>query len=764
MKQKITITISLALIAITFFWACNEELPTVENIDTNKIGLILTLNNVNGSSADLICSVTNPSKISISEHGLCWNTSGNPTTSDYKSESGALSSSSFNENIECLNPSTAYYVKAYIIVKGVSIYSEQTKITTTNGLSVITTTEITDTTATTAMSGGNITDDDGFIITARGVCWSTISNPTISDSHTTDGTGIGIYVSELVELDVNTTYYVRAYATNTNGTVYGNEISFTTEDGLPTLTTTEISNITTTTATSGGNIINDGGFAVTERGVCWSTTSNPTISDNHTTDDTGTGNFTSSLTELVENTTYYICAYATNTNGTTYGNELNFTTSGNLSDALIAYYPFNGNVNDESGNGNDGINNGATPSIDRFGNNNSAFLFTESYIDCNSPLIPSSGDWTVNLWIYPNSYNNDQYNMLFGQYVYSSSSNGRFFNSIDGTTSVFYCQYNGDEIELTGNNEILLFNWQMITLIRNGDNLLCYYNGEYDNTGTISGSIIQSVNFLIGVHTTDYWPTGCFHGKIDDIKIYDIALTESEIQDLYSENGWTGNETVTDYDGNVYNTVQIGNQTWMAKNLKTTHYTNGTEITLVESNSTWDALTETDIAYCYYDNSTINADTYGALYTWAAAMNGSGSSNTNPSGVQGVCPDGWHLPSDEELKELELFLGMSQADVDATGWRGTNEGSKLVGNSGLWTNGTLESNAEFGTSGFLALPAGYRHYNGTFNGLSSHAYFWSSAEYNSSVAWRRSLYYNNSDVDRNYDSKDYGFSVRCVKD
>ena len=222
--------------------------------------------------------------------------------------------------------------------------------------------------------------------------------------------------------------------------------------------------------------------------------------------------------------------------------------------------------------------------------------------------------------------------------------------------------------------------------------------------------------------------------------------------------------TVTDFDGNTYNTVKIGNQWWMVENLKVTHYPDGTPIPLVEDNSAWDALGYTDKAYCFYNNSSANGDTYGALYTWAAAMNGAASSGNNPSGVQGACPDGWHLPSDAEYKELEMYLGMSQSEADNSGWRGTNEGSKLAGNEALWTNGTLDSNAEFGTSGFTALPGGYRDLNGTFTNLGHSAYFWGATEGGNSDAWSRGLNYDRSDVYRGYGYKYYGFSVRCTKD
>src|SRR6056297_3339950 len=125
-----------------------------------------------------------------------------------------------------------------------------------------------------------------------------------------------------------------------------------------------------------------------------------------------------------------------------------------------------------------------------------------------------------------------------------------------------------------------------------------------------------------------------------------------------------GTDSVQDYDGNWYHTVPIGNQCWMKENMRVTHYEDGTEISHVTGDTEWDNLTETDKAWCYYDNSDSLGNIYGALYTWAAAMNGAASSNDNPSGVQGVCPDGWHLPSDEEWKELEMELGMSQSEAD----------------------------------------------------------------------------------------------------
>lgn len=206
------------------------------------------------------------------------------------------------------------------------------------------------------------------------------------------------------------------------------------------------------------------------------------------------------------------------------------------------------------------------------------------------------------------------------------------------------------------------------------------------------------------------------------------------------------------YDGVTYNTVQIGTQCWMKENLRTTKYNDNSSIPNVTNNSTWTSTTSG--AYCCYSNNTSNCTTYGALYNWYAVNTGK------------LCPSGWHVPSDAEWKTLEMYLGMTQAQADATGWRGTNQGSKLAGNASLWTNGALEQDISFNTSGFSALPGGYRNYTGgSFYYLSNYGYWWSSTGYGSSDAWTRGLYYNYTSVSSGNDyGKEYGFSVRCLRD
>jgi hypothetical protein len=204
------------------------------------------------------------------------------------------------------------------------------KVTIEFALLNVTTSDITNITFTTAIGGGNVTDQGSSPVTARGVCWSNNPSPTldINLGFTVNGSGSGGFTSSITGLTPSETYYVRAYATNGIGTTYGTEKTFTTlQIGSPTVTTAQVINITNNSAVSGGNVISDGGATVTARGVCWSTSSNPTIADNITSDGIGTGLFASSLTGLTPATTYYVRAYATNIIETAYGEELNFITS-----------------------------------------------------------------------------------------------------------------------------------------------------------------------------------------------------------------------------------------------------------------------------------------------------------------------------------------------------------------------------------------------------------------------------------------------------
>ncbi len=228
--------------------------------------------------------------------------------------------------------------------------------------------------------------------------------------------------------------------------------------------------------------------------------------------------------------------------------------------------------------------------------------------------------------------------------------------------------------------------------------------------------------------------------EVDSVVFYKPTIAE------------TTSGTFTDTrDNKVYNWVKIGNQVWMAENLKY----------LPSVNQVADGSEDLAGSYYYvydYDGTDVNAakatsnyTTYGVLYNWTAAMAGSASSTANPSGVQGVCPTGWHLPSDAEWTELTDYLGgISDAggklkETGTTHWYSPNTGA---------TNET----------GFTALPGGNRSNSGAFDTVGSNGYWWSATEFIATYAWYRNLYYIGSNVYRYYDGKEVGFSVRCVRD
>jgi uncharacterized protein (TIGR02145 family) len=210
--------------------------------------------------------------------------------------------------------------------------------------------------------------------------------------------------------------------------------------------------------------------------------------------------------------------------------------------------------------------------------------------------------------------------------------------------------------------------------------------------------------------------------------------------------------TLTDNEGNTYKTVKIGNQWWMAEDLKTRIYSDGTYINQIESDS---AQWSTDTIGAFCNNKDDLGNVIGKLYNNYAVNN-----------TSKLAPAGWHIPNDEEWKVLEMYLGMSQAEADKLEWRGTDEGEKIKIQAPLgWAAyGNVWATNE---SGFTALATGCRLFNGVtgYPGYFSTGFWWSTTTYEgNTTAWYRYLDYKNENVFRSHCSKNYGFSVRCVKD
>ncbi len=218
---------------------------------------------------------------------------------------------------------------------------------------------------------------------------------------------------------------------------------------------------------------------------------------------------------------------------------------------------------------------------------------------------------------------------------------------------------------------------------------------------------------------------------------------------------------ITDIDHNIYNTIKIGNQIWMASNLKVTRWPDGTYIPRVEEQPDWYAFSLYTQAYCWYENYAVIGTIYGALYTWPAALYIMRDDEIEPGYIQGVCPDGWHLPSDSEWKELEMFLGMDGTEVDLEDWRGTDEGGKMKHEGTQYWNSPNSGSTD--ESGFCALPSGWRDGAGWFKNLGTGTRFWSTS-LRGDYAWVRQLDYNSSKIYRGTKGLYEAHSVRCIKD
>lgn len=311
------------LVVILLLASCEKDpLAVTTSIDTQEVTSIAATAAIGGGR------ISSDGKPTIKECGLEWCTASDFKSNIFNCSAEKATLGDFSCEMTDLTDATTYYVRSYAKNDYGTIYGPTVSFTTQEMvLPTVTTSEVTDITRTSASVGGNVTDDGGANRAERGIVYSTNQNPTIDNSKVTSGNGSGAFTCNIIGLNANTTYYVRAYAVNSKGLAYGEEKSFTTKDiGVPTITTASAANISYTSATVGGNVIDDGGANVIERGVVYSTTPNPTSSNSKVSSGIGKGAFTCNLNDLQEGTTYYVRAYAVNSKGIAYGEEKSFTT------------------------------------------------------------------------------------------------------------------------------------------------------------------------------------------------------------------------------------------------------------------------------------------------------------------------------------------------------------------------------------------------------------------------------------------------------
>jgi len=608
---------------------------------------------------------------------------------------------------------------------------------------IVTTTAVAEISYTTATSGGDVTNEGGAPVIARGICWNTATGPSISNSKTTDGAGTGSFTSNLSGLIAGTQYYVRAYATNSAGTAYGNELSFTTNSitpVVPTLSTTAITSITTNSATSGGNITSDGGAAVTASGVCWSTTANPVAAGSHTTDGATTGTFTSSMTGLISSTTYYVRAYATNSVGTAYGNELSFKTLAGIPSLttttvtqITSTTATSGGIIISDGGATitaSGVcwstNQNPTTSDDKTSDGTGTGTFT-------SDITGLIGNTTY----YVRAYATNSVGTGYGNQVIFTTSKDNTIPTVTTTNvTTFSSHYAtvGGNVSSDGNT----------TVAERG--IFYGTSASPETTGTRfqvgSGTGLFSVILSELDPNTTYYVKAYATNNIGTAYGNLISFTTQILNTVIIFNPNLTYGTMSDIDGNVYKTITIGTQTWMAENLKTTKCNDGINISLITDNDTWRNLAVP--GYCWYNNdATTYSATYGALYNWPAVNTGK------------LCPIGYHVPSDAEWTALTTYL----------------EGEMIAGNK-LKETGTTHwqspNKEAINVTGFTALPGGHRapelyNINNSFFSVGGYGSWWSSSEYSGTV-WFRDMAYSYSSVGRGIINMKYGLSVRCLQD
>jgi hypothetical protein len=338
MRKNSFLILLFLFIWVLFMLSTGCEKEEIPGLTTTSVSGVTQTSAISGGT------IISDGGLPITLKGVCWSTETAPTIKDsFTSDSIVSDSGNFYSKLNGLTFNTTYYLRAYATNSTGTGYGNEISFKTSDvQVPILNTTLVKDISFTTATCGGNIISNCGSEILTCGICWSTDFYPDIDDCKTSDEKDKVSFINEITGLSSNTNYYVRAYASNKAGTGYGNNVSFVTLSAIPELTTSVVTLITKNSAQSGGKITLTGISEVTARGVCWSTEETPTISNYLTTDGSGSGSFTSTLTKLTPYTTYKIRAYATNSSGTAYGNEVSFTTSLSIGDYFqggkVAYF------------------------------------------------------------------------------------------------------------------------------------------------------------------------------------------------------------------------------------------------------------------------------------------------------------------------------------------------------------------------------------------------------------------------------------------
>jgi len=645
------------------------------------------------------------------------------------------------------------FLPVFLLIKGCEKEVENKK-----DLAVLTTRSVTQITSSKAQSGGNITDDGNDIIEACGIVWHTDSLPTI-DSHTGKTASVsesGEFTSEITGLTPGTSYYVRAWATNSKGTAYGNQQTFTSAIELAGITTGDVQEITSTSARATGEVTHNGGSDITEKGIVWHTEQGPTLENFAGKNDhgPGTGDFSSEITGLSPGTTYHLRAYAINAMGVAYGNDISFTTpavlptleTGIIDSITSDSASVTGNVLNDGGA--EILQKGAVwatfdqPLLENNQGIWNAGAGTGEFTAKLSELLPE----TV---YYVRAFATNETGTAYGQTI--------SFTTLTHITPPTVITH---EVTHIANNKAT-----------GGGNIV-----EAGGAPVIERGVVYSLNPEPNVNDqvvksrkglgtfislmTGLEPETSYYVKAYAINSAGIAYGEQVEFTTLSNFGQPcpGSPTVTDIEGNIYNTVLIGDQCWMKEDLKTITYNDGNPITDGTSGETW--ATNEHGAYTWYEGNEEQGRLYGVIYNFHAVNTGK------------LCPTGWWVPSNEEWTEMTGYLlenieNTTSENISHVLKSCRQENSPLGGDCNTNEHPRWDAHdVHFGTNetGFSALPGGSRNYTGNyFYGLGNTSYWWTSSQMDATTAWHRRLKFDDGIIHGFVYDKGNGYMVRCIK-
>jgi uncharacterized protein (TIGR02145 family) len=716
-------TIAMFLVFVVILFTTCEKPARVVKLTT----LAASDPDVGNTTALLKGEIIDLGAEAIDDHGifLSENTTPVQTNSIVKALGTISAKGVFQAQFTNLVPSRKYYFRAYVSVNSVITYGEIRELTTkASQAPTVTTGSFSELSVTSVKLSGNVTSDGGDAVTKRGICWNTTSNPTLASciDSTINGSGTGTFTGLIHGLTPATRYYARAYAINSKGTAYGDPLEFTTIQ-TSSATTLSATNLTVNSATLNGSVnANNLSTTVTfEYGLTTAYGSNITAAQSPVTGNTNTA-VSANITGLVSGSLYHFRVKAVNTAGPVDGSDMTFTTLEVPTAVTTAVSAVTNNSATINGTVN-AKNSSATVTFE--------YGLTTAY-GTSITAIQSPVSGNTNTSVSANLTGLAQ-GTTYHYKVKAISAGG----SAEGTDQTFITGQ--PPTATTTNATAVSSTGATLNGTVNANNLSTTVTFEYGTTTSYGTTVNASQspvsgNTSIGVSAviTGLSPSTIYHFRVKCNSTG--GAIDGNDQTFITSATLT---TVTDYDGNIYNAVQIGTQVWMQSNLKAARFNNGIYVPNLTYGGDWGG--SSSAACCDYNNSPTNSVTYGKLYNFSAAID-----------VRNLCPTGWHVPTDDEWLTLINYNGGNNGAGDKLKEAGANH----------WSSGNNATNS----SGFTALPGGYRFAAGDpFSNIGFSGSWWTSTIYSSAYSFAYSLVNNTSVADRFSANMGYGYSVRCIK-